>query len=135
MNKLRILLAFALVICLGDVAMAQSSSASGASVPEAPPELDPDEAVLPYNPDTVGKGIKIGEGTVFNPIVGLETGIVSNVFYEQNNETSAALARLLIEVGLSSLPMQRQGVGEAPTGDNTTNGPAETAATTSKGDF
>jgi len=64
--------------------------------------MDPEEAVSPIR-TVEGPGVKIGEGTVIHPIFGLETGVVSNVFYEANNPTPAGLLRLLAQVGAGSL--------------------------------
>lgn len=113
--------------------LAGTGVAAAQAVPQAPPEMDVSDAVLPNDPILEGRGVKVGEGTVIHPTVGLETGVVSNVFYEDTNPRTAGLLRLLVEVGTGSLPTQRQGIGEAPNGTNTTNGPAETEDTASKG--
>jgi hypothetical protein len=108
-----------------------SAPAFAQAVPQAPPEMDPGEAVLPNDPILEGAGVKVGEGTVIHPLVGLETGVVSNVFYEDQNPTAAGVLRLLVEIGTGSLPAERTTVGS--TDDK--NGTAETAANVSKGDF
>jgi hypothetical protein len=62
-----------------------------------------------------GRGWKVGEGTVLRPVVGIETGVVSNVFFEDTNEspTSAGMLRLIAQMGAGSLSPQRlQRVGE-----------------------
>jgi hypothetical protein len=41
-----------------------------------------------------GPGFKLGESTVFHPRVGLEAGVVSNVFYEEADPTVSPVLRL-----------------------------------------
>ena len=50
-----------------------------------------------------GPGVQLGEGTVFHPSVSLETGVVSNVFYEDDNPEASGIARL---VGAFSIATQ-----------------------------
>lgn len=54
-------------------------------------------------------GVKIGEGTVLQPILGLETGVISNVFFEASDEApvTAGILRLIGQIGTGSLPPQR----------------------------
>ena len=68
-------------------------------------QFDPSQAVAPISV-VEGPGVKIGEGTVLHPVFGMETGFVSNVFY---NETAkpAGLLRLMAQVGVASLNAQR----------------------------
>ena len=54
-----------------------------------------------------GAGIKVGEGTVLHPIIGLETGFVSNVFFEENSPRAAGIMRLVAQIGTASLSQQR----------------------------
>ena len=54
-----------------------------------------------------GPGVKVGEGTVLHPVFGVETGVVSNVFYEETNANPAGLLRLLAQVGAGSLGKPR----------------------------
>ncbi len=63
-----------------------------------------------------GAGIKVGEGTVFHPIIGIETGVVQNVFYEENQTNVAGLMRIIGELAVGSLPAERM---QMPA-DNTT---------------
>lgn len=60
-------------------------------------------------------GVKVGEGTVLHPIVGLETGVISNVFFEASDEApvAAGILRLIGQIGTGSLPGSRL----APAGD------------------
>lgn len=70
------------------------------------PGIDPEDAVAPTS-IVQGAGVKVGEGTVLHPVVGLETGVVSNVFYEETDAQAAGLMRLLVELGVGSLSSQR----------------------------
>lgn len=54
-----------------------------------------------------GPGIKVGEGTVLHPVVGVETGAISNVFYEDADPTFAGIVRIFAEFGVGSLPDKR----------------------------
>src|SRR5258705_1628314 len=61
-------------------------------------------------PDVVeGAGIKIGEGTVIHPVLGVESGVVYNVFYESGSEgpVTAGLLRVIGELAVGSLPAER----------------------------
>jgi len=68
--------------------------------------FDPDNAVAPVSA-VEGPGVKIGEGTVLRPVIGLETGYDSNVFYQQTSPQGSALLRLLAQVGTGSLSAPR----------------------------
>ncbi len=68
--------------------------------------FDPADAVAPISV-VEGPGVKIGEGTVVHPIFGVETGFISNVFYEDADPNPAGLLRLLAQVGAGSLPLSR----------------------------
>jgi hypothetical protein len=64
----------------------------------------------PLAPDQTlveGAGVKVGEGTVLHPVVGSETGYVSNVFYTNTDPRGAGLLRLLAELNFASLSGQR----------------------------
>jgi hypothetical protein len=78
----------------------------GDSLPPFPTWMDPNDVVSPVAL-VQGGGIKIGEGTVLQPQVGLQTGVVSNVFYQNTGAVTSGLLRLLVEVGTGSLPPQR----------------------------
>jgi hypothetical protein len=76
-----------------------------------------------------GPGYKVGEGSVLHPTVGLETGIVSNVFRSSgdtmDDETvTAGLLRVLAQFGIASLPPQRLEV-EPGLEDEGSEGPME----------
>lgn len=49
-----------------------------------------------------GPGVQLGEGSVFHPSVSLETGYVSNVFYQDEDPTGAALMRLIGAFSIAS---------------------------------
>lgn len=54
-----------------------------------------------------GPGVALGEGAVFHPSVSLETGVVSNVFYEdgeraENDPVASAVARLIAAFSIAS---------------------------------
>jgi hypothetical protein len=56
-----------------------------------------------------GAGIKVGEGTVIHPVLGIESGVVYNVFYESGGETPVAsgLLRVIADFSVGSLPSER----------------------------
>src|SRR5438067_1333687 len=73
-------------------------------------------AAAAVNPISIvqGNGVKVGESTTVLPIVGVETGFVSNVFYQDTGVVSAGLLRVLGEMGVGSLPQQRLGEENPP---------------------
>ncbi|HSK02209.1 MAG TPA: hypothetical protein VK932_13245 [Kofleriaceae bacterium] len=73
---------------------------------QAVASFDPADAVAPISV-VEGPGVKVGEGTVVHPIFGVETGFISNVFYEDADPNPAGLLRLLAQVGAGSLPLSR----------------------------
>jgi hypothetical protein len=54
-----------------------------------------------------GRGIKVGDGTVMHPVAGVETGIINNVFFEEDAGRTAGMIRLVGEVAFASLPPER----------------------------
>src|SRR5688572_1576502 len=62
-----------------------------------------------------GPGVALGEGAVFHPSISLETGVISNVFYEdgnlENNDPVAAGIMRLIG-GFSIASQSHQPAGE-----------------------
>lgn len=68
--------------------------------------FDPQDATAP-TAGVEGDGIKVGEGTVVHPVVGLSTGVVSNVFYEDTSANAAGILRFLAQVGAGSLSSAR----------------------------
>jgi Putative beta-barrel porin 2 len=82
-----------------------------------------------------GPGIKIGEGSVLHPILGVETGVISNVFREDDSGATSGILRLIGEIGVGSLSPQRLELAQGPLvardgSDETLAGTAPT-----KGDF
>jgi hypothetical protein len=128
MKRFAISLGFGAALLVGSTARADD--AQPAQLPWTDPTLDPNQALNPTALVT-GAGIKVGEGTIFQPQVGLETGVISNVFYTNTGEVAAGLLRLLIEIGTGSLPNQRLGAA------STSNDPNSTTAPTmvDRGDF
>lgn len=49
-----------------------------------------------------GHGIELSRGTVFHPTVGLDLGVINNVFYEQDTPVTSGLARLLLNFSIAS---------------------------------
>lgn len=96
---LRLSLTFCAVISLASTALAQSTEA----VIET---FDPSAAVAPVSV-VEGPGVKVGEGTVLQPVFGAETGFISNAFYEQSDENATGVLRLLAQIGIGSLTQQR----------------------------
>jgi hypothetical protein len=95
--------------------------------------MDPTDALNPLSMVS-GAGIKVGEGTIFQPQVGIETGVVSNVFYQDTDTVTSGLLRLLVEVGTGSLPDQRLGFHATSDGTPDT-AAAPTVAFSEPGDF
>lgn len=124
-----------LAIVVSFVGAVGSSAALRADdgMPPMPPSMDPSDALNPVSIVT-GPGVKIGEGTVFHPQLGVETGVVSNVFYQETGTVTAGLLRIIAEVGTSSLPDQRLSL-KTTTGDDDESAPNQTLTTTNSGDF
>ena len=86
-----------LLLCLLEAAAA-AQSAPDLSIHS----FDPEMSTAPI--DMVeGRGVKIGEGTSLYPVVGMQTGVTSNVFYADKNPTAAGVLRLLGQIGAGSL--------------------------------
>lgn len=64
--------------------------------------FNPSDPVAPTS-TVEGAGVKVGEGTVLRPVFGIETGILSNVFYEESDINNSGVLRLLAQVGVASL--------------------------------
>jgi hypothetical protein len=79
---------------------------AGTASAQAVATFDPSDAVAPISV-VEGPGVKVGEGTVLHPIFGVETGFISNVFYEDQDPNPAGLLRLLAQIGSGSLPLSR----------------------------
>jgi opacity protein-like surface antigen len=61
-----------------------------------------------------GNGVRVGEGTTLYPVLGVETGFVSNVFYDDTNPTGAGILRILGEAGIGSLSATRLSAENPP---------------------
>jgi len=94
----RYFVGIALVLAATAAANAQGVDPNNLSVAA----FDPDNATAPSSA-LEGPGIKIGEGTVLRPVLGIETGYISNVYYEQSNPQGAGLLRFVAQIGASSL--------------------------------
>ena len=97
------------------------STAPGTAGNLAVASFDPENAVAPIS-IIEGEGVKIGEGTVLHPTAGLETGFISNVFYENTNPQGAGVLRVLAQIGIGSLGGARLnpaagGIGPTEEGD------------------
>lgn len=126
-------LAILVGVALGAGALGWSAPAfADDGLPPAPASMDPGDALNPVS-IVSGAGIKVGEGTVFHPQVGVETGVVSNVFYQDSGPLTAGLLRVLAEVGTSSLPSQRLNIHAS--GDDQDAGTPQTLTSTATGDF
>lgn len=115
------LLVSAYIAGFATVAMAQPADPAAPVNPAVPPPEDPDRVpgldetsvgILPSGigaPISIveGDGIKIGEGTALYPTIGLDTGVVNNVFYEEASPASAGILRLIAGVGTGSLSSAR----------------------------
>ncbi|MCW5800893.1 MAG: hypothetical protein KIT31_00660 [Deltaproteobacteria bacterium] len=87
--------------------------ASAVWAENAPDPMNPNDLVNPTSVIVDGPGIKVGEGTIIRPTVGLETGVVTNVFFEDTNATAAGLLRVLLEISTGTLPPARLGIHNA----------------------
>ena len=92
----RVLLSFGLVMAFGATAMAQETPREMAIA-----TFDPDSAVAAASM-VEGPGWKVGEGTTIHPVIGIESGVVSNVFYDPTQK-AAGILRILAQVGAGSL--------------------------------
>jgi len=97
----RLALTFGLLAALQGIALAQPAD-GGPSADLTVGSFDPESSTVPVA-GVEGPGIKVGEGTVVHPVVGLSTGAVSNVFYEEDGTNAAGVLRLLAQVGAGSL--------------------------------
>jgi hypothetical protein len=105
---IRFFAGIALVLAVQATANAQSVDPNDLSVAA----FDPDSATAPSSV-LEGPGVKVGQGTVLRPVLGIETGYVSNVYYEQANPKGAGLLRLIAQIGSSSLSDPRLQPGDA----------------------
>ena len=109
--------ALGLLVALEGAAAAQSPNLSISS-------FDPNQATAPI--DMVeGNGVKVGEGTTLHPVFGAQTGVISNVFYEEADTNAAGVLRLMAQVGAGSLSGLRLVPAEVTPGAQTPKGSFE----------
>jgi hypothetical protein len=125
MKRLAILFGFS----VGALAPSAAALADD-GLPPPPPAMDAQSAANPVA-SVQGAGIVVGEGTVFHPQIGIETGVVSNVFYVKDGPVTAGLLRIIGEIGTGSLPKQRLMVER----DEQAQGPAQSLTAANTGDF
>jgi hypothetical protein len=102
--------ALGLLLALQATAAAQSPNQSIAS-------YDPGVGTAPMEM-VEGHGVKVGEGTTIYPAFGAQTGVVSNVFYQDTDTVAAGVMRLMAQVGAGSLAGLRLVPAEVePTGE------------------
>lgn len=80
-----------------------------------------------------GPGIKVGEGTVIHPIFGAETGVISNVFREDDGGATSGILRLIGELGIGTLSPQRLEMAQGPLAARTGEEDATASTAPSKG--
>lgn len=114
------LLPLALIAILHGAAAAQQSEGAAAADLTIG-SFDPESSTAPAAA-VEGAGIKVGEGTVLHPVVGVSTGAVSNVFYEESNANAAGVLRFLMQVGAGSLSPARLTPTTAGSGTEHDNG-------------
>src|SRR5689334_14603603 len=56
-----------------------------------------------------GPGVKVGESTVLHPRVGVEAGVISNVFFEEASERLSPIMRLLAALDIAPANEERLG--------------------------
>jgi hypothetical protein len=98
------------IVALARIAHADDPTTGGGEAPApGPAPVGGDVASMTVDPLIVvqGNGVKVGESTTLYPNFGVETGYVSNVFYEDTNPIGAGLVRVLAEAGIGSLPTSR----------------------------
>lgn len=108
----RLSVSAAVLLLLGSTAYAQVSP-NEISISS----FNPADAVAPAS-TVEGAGVKVGEGTVLRPVIGVETGFISNVFYEEDNVDPAGVLRLLFQMGVGSLGKDRLEPGAGTASDD-----------------
>jgi hypothetical protein len=99
----RLFASLGLLVSLTAIAAAQGADgASGLSIGS----INPSNATVPVT-GVEGDGYKVGEGTSVYPVLGVSTGVVSNVFYEDADPHPAGVLRLVGQIGAGSLSTSR----------------------------
>jgi hypothetical protein len=91
----------AIIVVTAALAVVMSRGVARAQAPAVGDPMAPDQTIIE------GAGVRVGEGTVMHPVVGVETGVVDNVFYMDTNGISAPFLRALAELNFASLSQQR----------------------------
>lgn len=104
----KLLFSLGIAAAIGGTALADGDGGNSGD-PSTPSSAGGDPAGQAVNPISVvqGAGVKVGESTTLYPQVGVETGFISNVFYEDHDIIGAGLLRVLGEAGIGSLSAQR----------------------------
>jgi hypothetical protein len=98
---------FAATACLGLVVLgATEARAQSAANESTIASFDPSQPVAPIS-GVEGNGWKVGEGTVLLPVFGLETGVINNVFYDENSAKTGGVLRIMAQIGVGSLTNAR----------------------------
>lgn len=100
---IRLYASLGLVVAIEIAALGTASADNDAVMPvdSSVGSFDPDQAVAPIT-SVEGPGISIGDNFVIHPVVGVEGGYVSNVFYTSSNPVGAGLIRGLLELSAGS---------------------------------
>ncbi len=109
------LFAVAALLCLAVVEAEAQAPATQATIAS----FDPSQPVAPIT-GVEGDGWKVGEGTVLLPVFGIETGVVNNVFYENDQPATGGLIRIMAQIGAGSLTNSR--LAGAPADPNASEG-------------
>ncbi|MBL0218854.1 MAG: hypothetical protein IPQ07_33895 [Myxococcales bacterium] len=105
----RLFAVIALICCGAIEAHAQAPSGNESTIAS----FDPGQPVAPIS-GVEGNGWKVGEGTVLLPVIGLETGVINNVFYENNGPATSGVLRIMAQIGMGSLTNARLRTGANP---------------------
>lgn len=97
MTRFSMVLAVAAVVSAAAPAEAQISSSSTSASNDTSGVSDVVE----------GAGVKVGEGTVIHPVLGVEVGVVNNVFFRSEEVITSGLLRVSGAVAIGSLPPER----------------------------
>ncbi len=115
---------FAWVVGIGGIVGLAATARADSGYPDnipgisaTAPGISPEGILAPISV-VEGPGIKLGEGTVLHPIVGIESGYISNVFYDSAAEGTkgSGILRLVGQIGVGTLSPQRL-VAAAPDAD------------------
>ncbi len=103
---------FGILIAAGGVARADGGSNDDGSSQDAATMgaiSNGDPAAMAVSPMSIvqGNGVQLGETTSLYPVLGLETGFVSNMFYTDQDAIASGVLRVLGEVGVGSLSQTR----------------------------